>query len=47
MKEMFKVLYDYAKEDPKDFICSVIFLVSLFGLLWATLWLHAICVGNV
>ncbi len=20
MKEMFKVLYDYAKEDPKDFI---------------------------
>lgn len=47
MKEMFKVLYDYAKEDPKEFIGSVIFVTSIFVLFWATLWLHAICVGNV
>jgi hypothetical protein len=47
MREMFKVLYEYAKEDPKDFITSVIFVTFLFVFLWGSLWLHAICSGNV
>lgn len=47
MMEMFKTLYEYAKEDPKDFILSISFLVLMFVMFWAALWLHAICVGNV
>lgn len=47
MKEMFKELRNYAKEDPKDFVLSILFLVFLFFILWASLWLQAICTGNV
>lgn len=47
MKDMFKVLYEYAKEDPKDFMLSVIFFTLMMVFLWGSLWLHAICSGNV
>jgi hypothetical protein len=47
MKEMFKELRNYAKEDPKDFVLSLIFLVFLVFILWASLWLKAICAGEV
>ena len=44
---MIQVLYEHAKNDPKDFILSVLTIVMLFVGLWGTLWIHAICVGNV
>jgi hypothetical protein len=47
MKTMFKVLYQTAKEDPKEFWGSLVFLVGLFVMFWATLWLEAICQGRV
>jgi len=47
MKTMFKVLYQTAKEDPKEFWGSLLFLVGLFVGLWGLLWLEAICQGRV
>ena len=38
MKEMFTTLAQAWKEDKKEFITSVLFLVFLFGFLYCSLW---------
>jgi len=42
-----KVLYKYAKEEPRDFILSVAFMILMILILWASLWGHAILSGNI
>ena len=38
MKEMLRTLRDVYKEDPKDFIVSMTFGISIFVLMWFLLW---------
>lgn len=47
IKEMFQVLNEARKEDPKEFYGSIAFVVLLFGGFYATIWLHAIITGQV
>lgn len=47
VKEMFSALYQYVKEDPKDFILSLVFISVMFFMFWASLWIAAICEGRV
>ena len=47
MKNMFITLKEWAKEDPKEFIGSVLFVAGLFVTLWASLWFAAIIEGRV
>lgn len=42
MKTMFKVLFQAAKEDPKEFWSGLLFIIVLFTGLWGLLWLNAI-----
>lgn len=47
MKEIAVTLYQWAKEDPKDFLASVLFVGFLFGFLYCSIWLDAIISGRV
>jgi len=47
MKDMIKELYQYAKEDPKEFIVSFLFISFLFGFFYILLWFGAIIEGRV
>lgn len=47
LKEMFTVLNDCRKEDPKEFYGGLLFMIVLFGGFYATMWLAAICEGRV
>jgi len=47
MKEIYHTLKQFAKEDPKEFIRSVLFLITLGIIFWALLWLGAIVEGRV
>jgi hypothetical protein len=42
MKNMFKVLYETAKNDPKEFWGGILFMVLLFCGLWGSLWFNFI-----
>jgi hypothetical protein len=39
---MFKVLFQVAKEDPKEFWSGILFFVLMFTGLWTLLWLDVI-----
>jgi hypothetical protein len=45
--QTFKVLYNYAKKDPRDFVLSIAFMVILMLMVWAGLWFAAIAEGRV
>jgi len=47
MKEMTTVLLKWAKEDPKDFVASILFIGFLFGFAYCSIWLDAIISGRV
>jgi hypothetical protein len=40
MKEMFTTLRDVYKEDPKDFIITLLFGIFIFTMTWFLLWFH-------
>lgn len=42
MMNMFKVLYETAKNDPKEFWSSILFFALMFTGLWTLLWLNFI-----
>jgi hypothetical protein len=41
MKDMIKILTEYAKNDPKDFTMSAVLLVSIFGTLFIALTINS------
>jgi len=45
--QTFKVLYNYAKSEPRDFLLSIAFMTMLMLLVWAGLWFAAIIEGRV
>jgi hypothetical protein len=45
--EMFRVLNEARKEDPKEFYSSIAFMVLLFGGFYAAVWIDAIINGRV
>ena len=47
MKEIYHTLKQFAKEDPKEFIGSVLFMIALGVGFWALMWLGAIVEGRV
>ena len=38
MKEMFTTLRDVYKEDPKEFVTTMLFGIFLFFMMWFLLW---------
>lgn len=40
MKEMFITLRDVFKEDPKDFVQTLLFGIFIFTMMWFLLWFH-------
>jgi len=47
MKQMFLELGGWAKENPKEFIANVLFVVGLFAFLYYAMWFGAIIEGRV
>ena len=47
MKEMFLELKGFAKENPKEFIINVLFIVGMAVLFYYTMWFGAIIEGRV
>jgi hypothetical protein len=45
--QTFKILYNYAKEEPRDFVLSIAFMILMIFIVWASLWGHAIISGTV
>jgi len=46
MKEMFQVLNQHRKEDPKDFYLGILFVIFLFASFYGMMWLAAIIEGR-
>lgn len=47
LKEMFTVLNDCRKEDPKEFYGGIATIVLIFGGFYVTMWVAAILQGTV
>jgi methyl coenzyme M reductase alpha subunit len=47
MKEMVQTLVSWAKEDPKEFVLSVITITAVFTLFYVSIWVGAIIEGRV
>lgn len=47
MKEMFLELKGFAKENPKEFIANVLFIVGLATFFYFAMWFGAIIEGRV
>ena len=45
--QTFKILYNYAKEEPRDFALSVAFVILMTLIIVAGLWLASILEGTV
>ena len=46
MKQMFLELRGWAKENPKEFIANVLFVVGLFAFFYFAMWFGAIMEGR-
>lgn len=40
MKEMFITLRDVFKEDPKDFVITMLFGIGIFTMTWFMFWFY-------